>query len=666
MGNLLSHIQSPADLRGLTVEQLQQVCTELREAIVSNLSTTGGHFASNLGAVELIVALHTVYDTPRDRIIFDVGHQCYAHKMLTGRLQDFPTLRQLGGISGFLRREESTYDAFGAGHASTSISAAFGFAVARDLRGTDERVVAVIGDAGLTGGLAFEGLNNAGHSGRDFTVVLNDNGFSIAPNVGALARYLSRLRASGWYQHLEKRTQEMLKKLPAGEVAARAAGGLKQSITHLVTPTQPAVAPELPPGQVPGPGQTGVMFEEMGFQYIGPLDGHDLPLLLEVFRQVRRMKGPVLVHLLTQKGRGYPPAEENARKYHAVTPFEPATGLALKASQGCTYTSVFADTMVELAREDPQIVGITAAMPDGTGLSKLQKDFPDRVFDVGIAEGHAVCFAAGLAAAGMKPVVAIYSTFLQRAYDMIIHDVAIQRLPVIFALDRAGLVGEDGCTHHGIFDLSYLRTVPGMVVMAPATGAELAAMLRFAVAHVSGKNASPIAIRYPRGEAVLADPYLSRAPIELGHGHLLKEGSDVAFIALGSMVAPALEASRLLESSGVQAAVFNARFAKPLDEEMILSLARRTERIVVCEENSVIGGFGDGVIELLVREGLDGVMVRHFGVPDRFIEHGAQAVLRQLCHLTAEDFARAALDLMPARRTAETAGVRALSLHRDG
>jgi 1-deoxy-D-xylulose-5-phosphate synthase len=629
MSSLLDRITGPSDLKQMTLDELKQLAEELRQAIVSNLAQTGGHFASNLGAVDLIVALHAVYDAPRDKLVFDVGHQCYAHKMLTGRLRDFPTLRQYGGISGFLRIEESAYDSYGAGHASTSISAAYGFAVARDLLGGDEAAVAIIGDAGLTGGLAFEGLNNAGHSGRTFTVVLNDNAMSIAPNVGALSRYLAKLRTSGWYQDLEKRTHDVLKRLPAGDVAAKAAGGLlKHSVTNIVAPEQ-----------------TGVVFEQMGFDYIGPLDGHDLPLMVNVFKQVRQMRGPVLVHLCTVKGRGYQLAESNARKYHAVTPFEPETGEAQKPSSGKSYTSVFAETLVALAQEDPKVVGITAAMPDGTGIQKLSERFPDRTFDAGIAEEHAVCFAAGLAAAGMRPVVAIYSTFLQRAYDMILHDVALQRLPVIFALDRAGLVGEDGGTHHGAFDLTYLRSVPGMVVMAPKDGAELAAMLRFAHAHICGRNASPIAVRYPRG-AVRDTSDATSAPIELGRAEVLRDGDDVAFIAIGSMVEPAEAAAAKLSEEGVSATVVNARFAKPLDEELIVSLARRIGRLIVCEENSVVGGFGAGVLETLAAHDIRDAEVRLFGIPDRFIEHGSQATLRSICHLTAADFAAAARDML--------------------
>jgi len=633
MPDLLDRIHCPADLKNLSVDELKQVAVELRQAIVDNLSKTGGHFASNLGAVDLILAMHTVYDVPRDKIVWDVGHQCYAHKMLTGRLKDFPTLRQYGGISGFLRRDESEYDLYGAGHASTSISAAYGFAVARDLAGRDESVVAVIGDAGLTGGLALEGLNNAGHSGRNFTVVLNDNEWSIAPNVGALARYLAKIRTSGWYQDVERRTRDMLRRMPAGEAVSRAAGGmLKHSLTHLVAPEQ-----------------TGVVFEEMGFEYIGPLDGHDLPLLLETFRQVKQMKGPVLVHLLTVKGKGYEHAEEDARKFHAVTPFEPETGQAHKKSSGETYTSVFARTLVELADADPRIVGITAAMPDGTGLNKLHEKHPDRFFDVGIAEQHAVCFAAGLAAAGCKPVAAIYSTFLQRAYDIIIHDVALQKLSVILAIDRAGLVGEDGGTHHGAFDISYLRCIPNMIIAAPKDGDELAEMLRLASRHLDTRDGRSVAIRYPRGAVAPVDWGRTSAPVEIGRSETLLTGDAVAFVAIGSMVLPCFQAARRLEEEGIRCTVINARFAKPLDEAAILAAARRTGRLVMAEENVKAGGFGAAVLELLAERGLTGVNVRHFGIPDHFIEHGSPDILKKLCGLTVDDFVEAGRSLAAPR-----------------
>jgi 1-deoxy-D-xylulose-5-phosphate synthase len=630
MTDLLSRINSPADLKDLSVDELKQVAVELRHAIVDNLSKTGGHFASNLGAVDMILALHTIYNVPHDKIIWDVGHQCYAHKMLTGRLKDFPTLRQFGGISGFLRREESEYDLYGAGHASTSISAAYGFAVARDMTGSDEKVVAVIGDAGLTGGLALEGLNNAGHSGRDFTVVLNDNEMSIAPNVGALCKYLAKVRSSGWYQGMERRAKNTLRKLPGGEVASRAAGGmLKHSITHMVAPDH-----------------TGLIFEEMGFEYIGPIDGHDLPLLLDVFKHVREMKGPVLVHLITQKGKGYERGEGDPRKWHAVTPFEPETGEVHKKSSAPTYTSVFADTLIELAEKDPRVVAITAAMPDGTGLNKFQPKFPDRYFDAGIAEQHAVCFAAGLAAAGQKPVAAIYSTFLQRAFDLIVHDVALQNLPVLFAIDRGGLVGEDGGTHHGVFDISYMRCIPNMVICSPKDGAELAEMLRFAHAHLDGPAASAIAVRYPRGNAVPIEWGVESAPVDLGRAEVLSHGDDVTLIGFGSMVLPCFEAGQKLREEGIRATVINARFAKPLDEQTIISAASRTGRVIVAEENVKSGGFGAAVLELLAEKGLSGVQVRQFGVPDHFIEHGAPDILRKICGLTADDFASAARELV--------------------
>jgi 1-deoxy-D-xylulose-5-phosphate synthase len=630
MTDILPGINSPADLKGLNVDQLKKVAGELRQAIVMNLSKTGGHFASNLGAVELILSLHTIYNVPVDKIIWDVGHQCYAHKMLTGRLKDFPTLRQYGGLSGFLRRDESEYDLYGAGHASTSISAAYGFAVARDMAGEDHSVVAVIGDAGLTGGLALEGLNNAGHSGRNFTVILNDNQMSIAPNVGALSKYLARIRSSNWYQDVERRTKHVLRKLPAGDIASRAAGGvLKHSITHLLAPEH-----------------TGLLFEEMGFEYIGPLDGHDLPLLLSVFKQVRLMKGPVLVHVMTVKGKGYDPAEDDARKFHAVTPFKPETGEAEKKSSSPTYTSVFGKTIIEMAEKDKRIAAITAAMPDGTGLTGYASKFPSRFFDVGIAEEHGVCFAAGLAAAGQRPVCAIYSTFLQRAFDLIVHDVALQNLPVIFAIDRAGLVGEDGGTHHGSFDLSYLRCIPNMTVMAPKDGEELTQMLHFAIQHTDGLNAGPIAVRYPRGNVSEMDWGRESSPIELGRSEVLCEGDDITFLAIGSMVWPAYQAARSLRAEGIRSTVINARFVKPLDTEAITDAICRSGRLIIAEENVRKGGFGSGVMEMLADKKITDIQIRHFGIPDHFIEHGAPEILRKICELTSEDFLNAARELL--------------------
>ncbi|HZO89825.1 MAG TPA: 1-deoxy-D-xylulose-5-phosphate synthase [Chthonomonadaceae bacterium] len=639
MYELLSRIHSPADLKSLTRDQLKQVARELRQAIIDNLSKTGGHFASDLGAVDLILALHTVYSVPQDKIIWDTGHQCYAHKMLTGRLDRFHTLRQYGGLSGFLRREESEYDLFGAGHAGTSISAAYGFAVARDMAGRthDESVLAVIGDASMTAGLALEGLHNAGHSGRNFTVVLNDNEMSIAESVGALATYLAKLRVSRLYQSMEAQTRSVLKRVPGtpGRALTKAAGSmLKHNLTHLVSTDQ-----------------SGVLFEELGYEYIGPVDGHDLDLLIDLFTAIKQMSGPVFVHLLTVKGKGYDPAEANARKWHAVTPpmFQEAVVGAggPSKSSGTTWTNVFSKTIIELADTDPKIIGITAAMPDGTGLNKFKDAHPDRYFDTAIAEQHAVCFAAGLAAEGMKPITAIYSTFLQRAYDIILHDVAIQNLPVLFCLDRAGLVGDDGPTHHGVFDIAYMRSIPNMALLAPKDGEELAAMLRYMVQeHVVGPHAGPIAIRYPRGSAPNIDWGRESDPIEYGKVETLFAGDDIGLLAYGNMVAPAFEAAKMLRQEGVSVELINLRWAKPLDEETILEVARRTGKLVIMEEGVIAGGVGSAILELLAAHGLSDVKVRLFGVPDQFIEHGAIPILHRLCMLTAADFASAARDLL--------------------
>ncbi len=650
MYELLSHIQSPADLKTLSREQLRQVADELRQAIIDNLSKTGGHFASDLGAADLILALHTVYSVPKDKIIWDTGHQAYAHKMLTGRLDRFNTLRQYGGLSGFLRREEHECDLFGAGHAGTSISAAYGFAVARDLMGrtADENVLAVIGDAAMTAGLALEGLHNAGHSGRNFTVILNDNEMSIAESVGGLATYLAKLRVSPLYQTAEAQARSLLKKVPGtpGRALSKAAGSmLKHNLTHFVSSNH-----------------SGVVFEELGFQYIGPVDGHDLDLMIDLFTQIKQMTGPVFVHLRTVKGKGYDAAEENARKWHAVTPpmfADLATGTASGTkSSGQTWTAVFSKTIIDLATEDPTVAAITAAMPDGTGLNKFKEVHPDRYFDTAIAEQHAVCFAAGLAADGVKPITAIYSTFLQRAYDIILHDVAIQNLPVIFCLDRAGLVGDDGPTHHGVFDIAYLRHIPNITMLAPKDGPEFEAMLKYIVRdHVVGTDAGPIAIRYPRGNAPSVEWAATRSrtlktgdyempPIKFGRAETLIEGDDIAMLAYGNMVAPAFDAARTLVGEGVGVDFINLRWAKPLDVDAILRAARRTRRLIVMEEGVVAGGVGSAVLELLAEHGLTNIQVRLFGIPDRFIEHGAIPILHRLCMLTSEDFAAAARDML--------------------
>jgi 1-deoxy-D-xylulose-5-phosphate synthase len=615
-------------------EQLQQLAAEIRETIIETLSRTGGHLASNLGTVELTIALHSVWQMPQDKIIWDTGHQAYAHKLLTGRLERFGTLRQYGGISGFLRRDESEYDVWGAGHAGTAISAALGFAKARDLRGSNERVVAVVGDAALTAGMALEALNNASEAKTDLTVVLNDNEMSIAENVGALATFLSRLRAQPWYQRAEHRAKEVLEGLPGkARILAKHARGLKHGITHIVAPEN-----------------TGAIFEEMGFEYIGPLDGHDIDLLIDVFSHAKELKGPVLIHVITVKGKGYEFSEADARKYHGVTPFCVHDGKMEKKAGGETYTQVFADELIRIAEENPKVVGITAAMPDGTGLVKFQEKFPERYFDVGIAEQHAVTFAAGLAAEGMVPVAAIYSTFLQRAFDQVLHDVAIQNLHVVLALDRGGLVGDDGATHHGVFDLSYLRLIPNVVIMAPKDGDELRAMLRFAVAHDG-----PVAIRYPRGSVPAMDWGVSDSPIELGKAEIVREGSDAVIFAIGSMVATAFAAVQQLEQEGMRVALVNARFAKPLDKETILRFAQRVPRFVLVEENTVCGGFGAAVLELLAHEGIADVQVKHLGVPDEFIEHGSVDILRRLAGLSAEHIVEAVRALCKSPRKAHAA-----------
>jgi 1-deoxy-D-xylulose-5-phosphate synthase len=615
-------------------EQLQQLAAEIRETIIETLSRTGGHLASNLGTVELTIALHSVWQMPQDKIIWDTGHQAYAHKLLTGRLERFGTLRQYGGISGFLRRDESEYDVWGAGHAGTAISAALGFAKARDLRGSNERVVAVVGDAALTAGMALEALNNASEAKTDLTVVLNDNEMSIAENVGALATFLSRLRAQPWYQRAEHRAKEVLEGLPGkARILAKHARGLKHGITHIVAPEN-----------------TGAIFEEMGFEYIGPLDGHDIDLLIDVFSHAKELKGPVLIHVITVKGKGYEFSEADARKYHGVTPFCVHDGKMEKKAGGETYTQVFADELIRIAEENPKVVGITAAMPDGTGLVKFQEKFPERYFDVGIAEQHAVTFAAGLAAEGMVPVAAIYSTFLQRAFDQVLHDVAIQNLHVVLALDRGGLVGDDGATHHGVFDLSYLRLIPNVVIMAPKDGEELRAMLRFAVAHDG-----PVAIRYPRGSVPAMDWGVSDSPIELGKAEIVREGSDAVIFAIGSMVATTFAAVQQLEQEGMRVALVNARFAKPLDKETILRFAQRVPRFVLVEENTVCGGFGAAVLELLAHEGIADVQVKHLGVPDEFIEHGSVDILRRLAGLSAEHIVEAVRALCKSPRKAHAA-----------
>jgi 1-deoxy-D-xylulose-5-phosphate synthase len=571
----------------------------------------------------LTLALYATYDLPDDIFIWDVGHQCYAHKLLTGRYQRFETLRQFGGISGFPRRDENPYDRFGTGHASTSISAALGFAKARDLRGTNEQIIAVIGDGALTGGMAWEALNNAGQLRTNVMVVLNDNQMSISKNVGAMSTHLSKLRMQPLYRKVENKAKNVIGNLPMGEAISRTAEGLLHGVTHLMA------------------AQTGIIFEEMGFKYFGPIDGHDTDLLMEVFRNLKTFEGPVLVHVMTTKGKGYEHAENNARLFHGVSAFQVENGKAEKVSAGPSFTDAFSEAIVELGECDDRVVAITAAMPDGTGLQKFAEKFPSRFFDVGIAEQHAVTFAAGLAAGGLKPVFAVYSTFLQRAYDQIVHDVCLQNLPVIFAIDRAGLVGDDGPTHHGAFDLSFLRHVPNMVVAAPSDAAELRAMLSLAMEHDG-----PFAIRYPRGTCPEIPAHAEMEPVRIGKAEVLASGGEVCIIALGSVLSASVNALEILRKQGISASLINARFVKPLDTETILEYARRCRRLVVVEENSIHGGFGSAIAELLASEGLCDVAIRQVGLPDEFVGHGAQTLLRQVHGLDPDHIARTAAELV--------------------
>ncbi|MFA6664935.1 MAG: 1-deoxy-D-xylulose-5-phosphate synthase [Armatimonadota bacterium] len=619
---LLETIKKPEYIKELSPEQLELLAAELRTEIIAQVAKTGGHLASNLGVVELTIALLSTHTPGEDVIIWDVGHQCYAYKLLTGRCDRFDTLRQLGGISGFPRREESAYDAFGTGHSSTSISAALGFAKARDLKGTNERVVAIIGDGALTGGMAWEALNNAANLKTNLTVVLNDNQMSIAKNVGALSAHLSQLRMQPLYRKVENKAKEVVENLPIGGKAIyKTAEGIMHGVTRLVG------------------SETGVIFEELGFTYLGPIDGHDTALLTDVFNNMKILEGPVLVHIITKKGKGYEYAENNARAFHGVSSFHIEDGNIAKSSGGTTYTKAFSDALIELATEDERIVAITAAMPDGTGLTKFSERFPDRFYDVGIAEQHAVTFAAGLAAGGFKPVFAVYSTFLQRAYDQIVHDVCVQNLPVLFCIDRAGLVGDDGPTHHGAFDLSYLRHIPNMIIAAPSDEVELKEMLRLGISC----NA-PFAIRYPRG-ACPETPLHTESNIPApGVGEVLAEGRDICIIAVGSAVALSLPAVRILGEQGISAALINARFVKPLPAELITSYAQRCKKVLVVEENAVMGGFGSAVIELLAESGIQAT-IKQIGLPDRFLEHGAGALLRESCLLDPKDIAASAAEL---------------------
>ena len=601
----LENINNPADLRSLDKGALPYIAKEIREMIIKTVSQTGGHLASSLGVVELTLVLHYLFDTPRDKIIWDVGHQAYAHKILTGRRDSFHTLRQEGGISGFPKIDESEYDVFGTGHSSTSISAALGIVEARDLMSEDYNVIAVIGDGALTGGLAFEALNNAGHLDKDLIVVLNDNEMSISANVGAMSSYLSRLMTGDFYQRFREETKHILKTLP-------------KSLSRVVKKTEEAFKGILSP--------PGMLFEELGFSYAGPIMGHNFKSLLETFKNVKNMKGPRLIHIVTAKGEGYEPAEKHPERFHGIGKFDMKTGKpVVKKGAKSSYTSVFSDTIVELAKENENIICITAAMPDGTGLNKFAKAFPQRFYDVGIAEQHAVTFAAGLATEGFVPVIAVYSTFAQRAYDQILHDVCLQDLHVVFCLDRGGIVGADGPTHHGVFDYSFLRNIPNMVVMAPKDENELRGMLKTAVNYKKG----PIAVRYPRGEGYGVELDEPIEEIDIGTGELLCEGDDVVMIPIGASVIPSINAAKMLEKDGINATVINARFVKPVDSKLIIKHAKKVKKVVTIEENVLMGGFGSAVLEMLEERKIYNVHAMRIGIPDKFVEHGSQAFLRK-------------------------------------
>lgn len=616
MSKLLTNQTSPADLKSMDLSQLTQLAEELRETIISTVAVNGGHLGSSLGVVELTIAIHKVFNSPQDRVIWDVGHQAYGHKLLTGRLDSFKTLRQLDGLSGFPKRKESEHDAFDVGHASTSISAALGMSAGIDIMQGDERVIAVIGDGSLTAGMAFEALNHAGHLKKNLIVILNDNEMSISPNVGALSSFLSRKMSGDLFLRFKKETENILNHVPGfGKDLVNLARRAEESFKGFITP--------------------GMLFEAFGFDYFGPLDGHNLPELIETLNNVRNITGPVLLHVATRKGKGYAPAEEDPTTFHGVGPFDRETGKVPVAKQGpASYTSVFGQTLIEMAKTDERIVAITAAMPAGTGLCGFAEEFPERFFDVGIAEQHGVTFAAGLACRGLRPVVALYSTFLQRAYDNVLHDVCLQNLPVSFALDRGGLVGADGPTHHGVFDLSFLRHLPNLVLMAPRNELELKRAMKTAI-----EFDGPFAYRYPRGNGEglsLAQPV---EVLPIGKGEILREGKDAAIIAVGTMVAEALSAADILAQQGIKLLVADARFIKPLDTEMILDIAARVPLLLTGEENALQGGFGSAVLELLADNGLNLPVIR-IGIPDHFVEQGTQAELREQVEIDAAAIVR--------------------------
>lgn len=606
MGSFLDGVNSPEDIKKLNIEELKELSNEIRMFLIEKVSKTGGHLASNLGIVELTLALHRVFNTPADKIVWDVGHQSYVHKIVTGRKDKFDTMRKFEGLSGFPKVKESLHDSFNTGHSSTSISAALGMSKARDIKKENHSVVAVIGDGALTGGMAFEALNDAGRSPNNLVVILNDNEMSISQNVGGLSCYLSKIRTEPFYYKVKEDIDIILNKIPAiGKSAAKALGRVKGSIKYMIMP--------------------GIIFEELGFKYLGPIDGHNILELENVLKRAKNIKGPVLVHVLTQKGKGYTYAEENPAVFHGVSPFEVETGEVI-VNNGPGYSEIFGREISKIAQNNDKVVAITAAMPHGTGLDLFSKKFPERFFDVGIAEQHGVTFGAGLARSGMIPVIALYSSFLQRAYDQVLHDVAIQNLHVVFAIDRAGIVGEDGETHQGIYDISFLSHIPNMTIMAPCDYSELAQMLEYAVNEHSG----PVAIRYPRGRG--KEKLIEQVPVKYGKGLLLEEGDSLTIVAVGNRVEDALELSQKLKNLDIYSDVIYSRFIKPIDEKLIINSAIKTRRIITIEDNAISGGFGSKILEIINQKGIN-IKTRIFGYPDQFIQHGSKNELQKMCRL---------------------------------
>jgi 1-deoxy-D-xylulose-5-phosphate synthase len=632
----LNSIDIPEDLRNVDLKDLRLVCAELRDFLVDSVSKTGGHFGAGLGTVELTVALHYAFQTPIDKLVWDTGHQAYPHKILTGRREQMETIRKLNGLSGFLKRSESEYDVFGAGHANTAISAALGVATARDLSGETYKVVAIVGDGSLTGGMAYEAMNNAGLLRKDMIVVLNDNEMvslsSVRPTLWSFHNYFSEVLTHPSYNRFKTNVWELTGKLDTfGDRLRSVAQKVERGVKAVVTP--------------------GMLFEALGFRYFGPFNGHNVFKLVEIFKHVRDLKGPILIHVRTMKGKGYPPAEREATRLHGVTPFDKITGLSpKKVNELPSYTTVFGEALVEICRKNPKVVGITAAMPDGTGLTLLQSEMPERFFDVGIAEQHAVTFAGGMATQGHIPVVAIYSTFLQRAFDQVVHDCAIQKLHVVFVMDRGGVVGADGPTHHGALDLSFMRCIPGMVLMAPKDEQELRDMLYTAVEYKKG----PIAIRYPRGNALGINLRSDFQTLEIGRGEIVRRGKDIAILAIGNMVNHALGAAEILHEAGIQAEVVNMRFVKPVDDALIRSIADRFTAILTLEDNSINGGFGSAVLESLAKQGLNNLTVKLHSLPDEFVEHGTPNELYRLLKLDPPGIAETAQELLQSLHRTES------------